>query len=117
MIFGTRMKEERLKRKLTQKEFGKLLGVSATMIMYYEHGVKKPTIDQLIRISETLDKDPNYLLGKEYIIKSAEEAYTVRASSKEIKILSELKKFPFVYKKMIDEPKRTLELISRKLNK
>lgn len=117
MVFGTRIKEERLKRNLTQKEFGALLGVSATMIMYYEHGTKKPTVDQLIRISEILDKDPNYLLGKEYLVKSTEETYSIRTSSKEIKVLSELRKFPVIYKRMIEEPKRTLELISRKLNK
>ena len=117
MVFGLRIKEERLKRHLTQKEFGKLLGVSATMIMYYEHGIKKPTIEQLINISETLKKDPNYLLGQEYMAKGTNEEYIIRISSKEVKVLSELRKQPELYRKLLEEPRRTLELISRKLNK
>lgn len=68
-MFGRRLKEERLKRKLTQKQFGVMVGVSATMIMYYESGAKRPSVEQLMRIADFLGIDINYLLGMEYLAK------------------------------------------------
>lgn len=116
MLFGIRLKEERQKRNMTQKEFGDMLGVSATMIMYYEHGTKKPSVDQLIFISEKLGTDPNYLLGLEYEAKEKEEEYTFRISKQEIKIIKELRTKKQVYEMLNNDPRRIVELISRKLS-
>ena len=116
MLFGVRMKEERMKRNMTQKEFGDMLGVSATMIMYYEHGIKKPTVDQLLFIAETLQTSPNYLLGLEYEARERGEAYTFRISKQEIKIIKELRSRKQVYSMLIEDPRRTVELIKRKLS-
>ena len=116
MLFGTRMKEERMKRNMTQKQFGDMLGVSATMIMYYEHDIKKPTVGQLLFIAETLGTDPNYLLGLEYEAREKSEAYTFRISKQEVKILKELRSRKQVYSMLIEDPRRTVELIARKLS-
>ena len=116
MLFGTRMKEERMKRNMTQKQFGDMLGVSATMIMYYEHGVKKPTVDQLLFIAEKLGTNPNYLLDLEYEAREKGEEYTFRISKQEVKILKELRCRKQVYSMLIEDPRRTVELIARKLS-
>lgn len=116
MIFAIRMKEERTKRKMTQKQFGDMLGVSATMIMYYEKGIKMPSVEQLIYIAETLGTHPNYLLGLEYEIRDRSEEYSYRVSKQEIIIIKELRKRNRVYSMLMNDPKRTVELISRKLS-
>lgn len=110
-MFGRRLKEERLKRKLTQKQFG----VSATMIMYYESGAKRPSVEQLMRIADFLGIDINYLLGMEYLAKERTTEYTFRLAKEEAKILRELRKKKKLYDMLVDDPKRTVELIDRKM--
>ena len=83
-MFGRRLKEERLKRKLTQKQFGVMVGVSATMIMYYESGAKRPSVEQLMRIADFLGIDINYLLGMEYLAKERTTEYTFRLAKEDM---------------------------------
>ena len=114
-MFGRRLKEERLKRKLTQKQFGVMVGVSATMIMYYESGAKRPSVEQLMRMADFLGIDINYLLGMEYLAKERTTEYTFRLAKEEAKILRELRKKKKLYDMLVDDPKRTVELIDRKM--
>ena len=114
-MFGRRLKEERLKRKLTQKQLGAIVGVSSTMIMYYESGAKKPSVEQLIRIADYFGLDLNYLLGIEYLAKERTTEYTFHLAKQEAKILRELRKKKKLYDMLVDDPKRTVELIDRKM--
>lgn len=52
-----KIKEWRLKRKLTQEELSKLSGISASYIGDLERGEKEPTISVLCRIAEALKVD------------------------------------------------------------
>lgn len=116
MMFGKRIKEERMKRKMTQKEFGDMLGVSATMIMYYEHDKKKPSVEQLVFIADKLGTDPNYLLGLEYTAREKSNEYVFRLAKQEAAILRELRTKKQIYSMLIDDPRRTVELIARKIS-
>jgi len=117
MVFSLRIKDERLKRKMSQKEFGAFLGVSGTMVMKYESGEKNPSIKRLISFTSKLQKDANYLLGLEYASKLDNTDYIFRLSKNEIQVISELRKRTKMYHKLLEDPKRTIDFFELKFNK
>lgn len=50
------LKKLRKQNKLTQKQLGDILGVSASTIGMYEQGRRQPTVETLVRLSEYFDK-------------------------------------------------------------
>lgn len=50
-----KMKEYRVKRKISQQELSKLLGISQQAVANYELGTREPNIDMLVKISTVLD--------------------------------------------------------------
>ena len=117
MIIGSRIKENRLKKGLSQEQLGKLLNVSKVSICGYENGSRTPTLKTFLDITDILNMTPDYLLGRDTSILSEEEyAYTgKKISAKDLEILKELKTKPVLYNKLFSNPKRTVELISRKI--
>ena len=65
MIVGSRIKEERIKRGLSQQALGDLLEVSKVSICGYETGTRTPTMETFLELVKVLDVDPNYLLGRD----------------------------------------------------
>ncbi len=61
--FGKLLKEERLKRNLTQAKLGELLGVTQASIASYERDEKIPRPNRLKEISSLFNLSPNALLG------------------------------------------------------
>ncbi len=56
-----RLIDERLKKHLYQKDMAKKLGYNSTMTYsYIERGVTNPTLNQMNRISEILEKPVSY---------------------------------------------------------
>ena len=55
MTLSERLREARKNHGLSQKELGKLIGVSGSMIGQYETGQRKPKISTIIRIASVLD--------------------------------------------------------------
>lgn len=62
--FGKRVREERLKRRLTQEEFSGIAGVHRTYIGMVERGEINLTLINLLKISKALNKEPSRLLGQ-----------------------------------------------------
>ena len=54
MAFGTNLRAERLRRKLTQQALAERVGVSTAAIAQYELGVKSPSIITAERIASAL---------------------------------------------------------------
>lgn len=52
---GNRIKEERIKKNLTQKELGKLIGVAHNTISTYESGRNAPEQNAIFKIARALD--------------------------------------------------------------
>lgn len=115
-MFGRRLKEERIKRNLTQKQLGAIVGVSATMIMYYERGTKKPSFEQLVHMADCLGLDVNYLLGFEYSVREEDSDYIFHLAKQEVQIIRELRSKKELYAMLVEDPKRTIELIARKMS-
>lgn len=61
--FGQRLKRMRKEMKLTQKEFAKKVGVTATYISFYEREKFMPSMATLEWICQTLGVTATELLG------------------------------------------------------
>lgn len=116
MLIGERIKQERIKRGLTQLELGQMLGVSKVSICGYETGTRTPTVDTFLKLIDILDLKAEYALGLDINVVAEDEAeYHVVMAKEDIIIIEELKKHRELYNKLCSEPKRTIELMSRKI--
>ncbi len=117
MIFGERIKTKRLDKNYSQQELGKLIGVSKVSVCGYESGKRTPTLTVLLELIKALDTTFDYLIGNDVVgINEDEEKYSVFISNEDMEIIKELKKNNVLYKRLLADPKRTIELINRKLN-
>lgn len=118
MIIGERLKDARKRKNMSQQQLGDLLGVSKVSICGYENGVRIPTIENFVQLLDILDLSADYLLGRDItVVSEDEEEYKAKMSIDDIKIIKELKNNPVLHSKLRVDPKRTIELINRKLNK
>lgn len=60
---GERLTEQRLLRKLSQKEVAKTIGVSVSVISNYEHGERTPSVETLMSLAGLYRCSVDYLLG------------------------------------------------------
>lgn len=63
--FQTRLKEQRLLHKLSQKDLAKVLKTNNSSVCDWEKGRTEPDLDTLIRLSIIFDVTADYLLGLE----------------------------------------------------
>lgn len=61
--FPARLKATRDMRGLTQAELGKLAGLPSTTISHFESGSRKPSFDNLRRLTRVLAVSTDYLIG------------------------------------------------------
>lgn len=57
-----RILDYRLRRGLTQKELGQLVGVTESAVALWENGKRKPNYERLLKLSEALDCSVNDLV-------------------------------------------------------
>lgn len=116
MIIGSRIKEERIKRGLSQQQLGDLLDVTKVSVCGYENGTRTPTMETFMKLMEVLDMSPDYLLGRDInVISEEEEKYVKKMSKIDLQIIDEIKKYPNLYKKLSNDLIRTVELMDRKI--
>lgn len=63
--FGNRLYEYRTQKGLTQKELGKLLGVTDKAVSKWETGESKPRLDKMKQITELFETSIDGMLGEE----------------------------------------------------
>lgn len=118
MVIGKRIKEARKKKNLSQEKLGNLLGVSKVSICGYENGSRTPTMENFIDLINILDLEPDYALGRDkYIVSESNKDYKIVMADEDIEIIKVLKENKELYNKLCSDPKRTIELINRKLMK
>ena len=96
MTTGERIQKARKAAKLSQKELGEKLGVSASMIGQYENNLRNPKTETLMRIAEALNVNPRELwdgifffedsifLGSDIIVETEDGVYvTVSSDTRE----------------------------------
>ena len=64
-MFNVRLRQMRMKRRLTQQKLAGLLGVALRSYQCYEQGVRTPSYDLLILSADILDVSTDYLLGRD----------------------------------------------------
>ena len=118
MIIGKRLKEARVKRNMSQEELGNLLGVSKVSICGYEKGTRTPTMENFLDLIEILELEPDYVLGRDKEVTNKKNSpYKIIMVEEDIQIIKELKNNRELYNKLCSDPKRTIELINRKIMK
>ena len=120
MFLGYLLKELRERKGLSQEKLGKLTGVTKVSVCGYELGKKTPSVPQLEKIANVLDVTTDYLLGRdmgESYIGENEREYHYMISKEEAKTLFELRKRKELYYRLLQDPRRTFDLIEIKLNK
>lgn len=63
-IISKNIKTIRRDKMMTQKEFGKLIGVTQATLSTYEQGLKMPNTDTLYNIAEKCDISMDWLCGR-----------------------------------------------------
>lgn len=63
--FGKRLKALRLQAGLTQKQLGALIGVTKSVVSFYELQERSPSPDVLIKLAAIFHVSTDYLLGIE----------------------------------------------------
>jgi transcriptional regulator with XRE-family HTH domain len=63
MSFGSRLRELRMKKNVTQEQLAKQLGVFKSAITKYENDVNFPNTEVFIKICHIFDVPSDYLLG------------------------------------------------------
>lgn len=114
-LIGQRIKALRKNNKLTQEELGKMLNVTKVSVCCYEKGTRTPSLETLIDLANIFRVSLDYLVGNDYFVVADQRCINV--SKEEIDIMEELRnaKNNDLYQKLIDDPKRTIELINKKL--
>ncbi|MDQ0205616.1 helix-turn-helix domain-containing protein [Alkalicoccobacillus murimartini] len=63
-MFASRLREQRLKYRLTMKQLGERMNLAASTISGYENGTRKPDMDTLYLFADTFNVSLDYLLGR-----------------------------------------------------
>lgn len=63
-IFRKRLQEARDRRELSQDELAKRANLQPSAISHFETGARKPSFDNLKRLSDALEVSSDYLLGR-----------------------------------------------------
>ena len=64
-VFPQRLKELRLKKRLTQIELGEKVGVKQSTFTKWENGKREPNIETLLKLADSLEVSLDWLFGRE----------------------------------------------------
>lgn len=82
MSIGSRIKDARINKKMTQEDLACRLGVTKGAIANYENGVSIPKSEVLLKLFVILECDPNYIYQDE--IKALENTFTTTISEQKM---------------------------------
>ncbi len=112
MLIGSRIKELRSLKGISQQTLGDQLNLSKTTISHYENETRIPSIETLIDIADYFQVDLNYILGIDNLITSSKR--TIQASDEEIEFILEIRRLN-VYNRVIANPKKYAKLVESRL--
>ena len=116
MLIGKRIKDMRIEKGLSQQELGDLLGVTKVSVCGYENGTRTPSLDTFNLLAEVFNTTTDYLLGREIVVRDTDsEEYLGNISKDDLDIINELKNNTKLYEQFIQDSKRYVRLINKKM--
>ena len=116
MFIGSRVRELRKAKGLTQQDLADMINVTKVSVCCYEKGTRLPSLETLVDLSEVFKVSIDYLLGSdELIVSDNDESYGAKMATEEITFIKEIRKYDKLYEQMIADPRRFVELINIKL--
>ena len=64
-IFGTRLREVRKSKKITQIELANMLGISQKSYSHWENGKTEPSFESIVKLADLLDVSLDWLFGRD----------------------------------------------------
>lgn len=116
MVAGQKLKEARKNANLTQVQLANMLGIKAAEISQYESDKRTPRWPVFRKMLDILNISADEVLGREITVHDGEE-YKVRLSKEDLQILSYIKENSKLYKVLLKDPKRNIQLINANLKK
>lgn len=118
MLNGSRLREARKAKGLTQGELGELIGVGKSAICCYEKETRNPTLEAVQEMINVFGVSADYLLGSDFLVQTLDkdnnEIY-VAMTKEEITFIEELKKNKMVYDILLQDPKRGADLVKKEI--
>ena len=106
----------RKEKGLTQQELGNLLNITKVSVCCYEKGNRTPSLDTLDDISNIFGVRTDYLMGKDLpMVMEGKEEYAYYISEKELEFIKGIRRNKEIYNLVLEDPKRTIELIMKKI--
>ena len=94
----SKLKKARICKGYTQESLAKKLGVSKVTICGYEKGTRVPSLNIFSELLDILEVEPNYLLGRDTLIREEGTNYTIKLSKEDIKLIKIIANFyKFIY--------------------
>lgn len=116
MLVGKRVKEERLRKGLSQQKLGDMINVTKVSICGYENNNRTPNLETLINLSKVLGVNVDYLIGSDVHVVAEDDAeYNLFLPKEDLEIIEEIHKEEKLYQKLLENPQRTLQIITKKL--
>lgn len=117
-LMGQRIKNLRKSVGMTQQELGQKLNVTKVSVCCYEKGTRTPALDTLMDLSNVFNVSLDYFVGNDtFVVSEDDSSYGMKMAKEEIQIIEELRKTnnENIYNKLLNDPKRTIELINNRL--
>ena len=116
MLIGKRIKEERIKKGLSQQQLGEIIVVTQVSVCGYESGTRLPSLETFEMMAELFGTSTDYLLGREALIRSTNSREFVGSMSQDdISLITELRHYNNLYTKLTKDTKRYVNLINKKM--
>lgn len=116
ILFSKRLKEKRKEMGFTQKQLGEMVGVTKVSICCYENGTRTPTLDTLVDLANALQVELTYLFGADYFLVAEDEPHcAINLAHNEIELIKELRMHIKLYEKLLEDPKRMIDYIEKKI--
>lgn len=115
MFLRNRIKEKRLERGMTQTELGDLLNVTKVTVSCYERGTRNPNLEMLSDLANIFGVSTDFFFGRDIpLVMEGTDEYGYISKNENI-FLKELRKDNDFYSHILEDPKRTVELMKKKL--
>ena len=114
MVAGQRLREARKKANLTQEELANIIGVKAAEVSQYESNKRTPRWPTFNKLLDALHITADEVLGREITVHDDDD-YEVRLAKEDLQILSQIKANPKLYKVLLSDPERNVQVINNKL--